>query len=251
MLETKDAPDFVAERIRARPRLKYIVPSSTPVVCFGDITQARVITIGINPSSSEFTKIQRQNRELLRGGERRLSNYESLDFVQGSELSKNQVDQVWSDCLNYFDGPFYEKWFSKMEQFVVNPLGASYLERSAAHVDLIQWATDPLWQEMINTDPEEAEKHLAADLPFLLRQLDELSPDVIFLSGTPVVETLSELFNLEFWGKTSVEEKRAQNKLFTGKFKNAVVLGTSMNVPDSHTSNAHREFLATWIKNQI
>ena len=43
-------PDFVAERIKTPANLQYIVEDSTPVVCFGDITKAKALTIGINPS---------------------------------------------------------------------------------------------------------------------------------------------------------------------------------------------------------
>ena len=155
-------PEYVTERISRPATLKYIVDKSTPVVCFGDITKAEVITIGINPSSSEFTKVSNQERKLLADSERRLFDLESLLAPSTESLTPEQVETVWQGCLNYFDGPYYAKWFSKMQETVLAPVGASYVGRTAAHLDLIQWATDPLWKEMLEQDEEAAKEHLAA-----------------------------------------------------------------------------------------
>jgi hypothetical protein len=104
---------------------------------------------------------------------------------------------------------------------------------------------------MKEEDPAEAAAHLDADLPFLIEQLEQSEPEIIFLSGTPVVESLTELFSLKFVEKTAAQGKSSQNSLYVGSWKNAAVLGTSMNVPDSHTSNAHRDFLSKWIASKI
>jgi len=244
-------PDFVADRIKTPASLKYIVEGSTPVVCFGDITQAKALTIGINPSSSEFTKLVEKQRVLLTGGERRLADLKYLEAEETQALNDDQVSQVWQSCLDYFDGPYYKSWFPKMQDTVLSPVNFSYVGRSAAHLDLIQWATDPLWQDMDDEDPKEAAAHLKADLPFLIKQIEESDAEFIFLSGTPVVESLTELFGLKFVEKTAAEGKSKQNSLYMGSWKNAVVLGTSMNVPDSHTSNAHRDFLSKWIASKF
>ena len=244
-------PDYVSKRISTPATLKYIVKKSTPVVCFGDITKAQVVTIGINPSSSEFTKVANHQRTLLTGAERRLSDLESLGAEATESLSQNQIETVWNDCLNYFDGPYYAKWFSKMQETILTPAHASYEGRTAAHLDLIQWATDPLWKEMLELDPTAAREHLAADLPFLEQQINDSSPKLFFLSGSPVIDALKVKFQLEDAGKTQVEGKRGQYKLYLGKWKDSLVLGSTMNIPDAHTSNAHREFLAEWISSQI
>jgi hypothetical protein len=243
-------PDFVAERIKTPASLKYIVEGSTPVVCFGDITQAKALTIGINPSSSEFTKLVEKQRVLLTGGERKLADLKYLGVAETQGLNDDQVSQVWQGCLDYFDGPYY-KWFLKMQDTILSPISFSYVGRSAAHLDLIQWATDPLWQKMKEEDPAEANAHLDADLPFLIEQLKHSEPEFIFLSGTPVIESLTELLSLKFVEKTAAQGKSSQNSLYIGEWKNSVVLGTSMNVPDFQTSNAHRDFLSKWIASKF
>ena len=89
-------PDYVSKRISIPATLKYIVEKSTPVVCFGDITKAKVITIGINPSSSEFTKIANQERRLLTHSERRLSD---LEFLAASSTESLKADQIEKQFL--------------------------------------------------------------------------------------------------------------------------------------------------------
>jgi hypothetical protein len=246
-----NVPGYVSDRILRAASLKYIVEKSTPVVCFGDVMKAKVITIGINPSSSEFTKVANNERILLTGNERRLSDLNSLGAASTETLNEAQVEAIWRDCLNYFDGPYYKKWFNKMQETVVSPARASYEGRTAAHLDLIQWATDPLWKEINDLDSESAQQLLSADLPFLEQQINESSAGYFFLSGSPVIMSLMDKFQLQEVGKTQVEGKRAQNKLYVGIWKDAVVLGSTMNIPDSHTSNSHREYLSDWIETQL
>jgi hypothetical protein len=244
-------PDYVSKRISRPASLKYIVEGSTPVVCFGDITRAQVVTIGINPSSSEFTKIVNHERVLLTGAERRLSDLQYLKASSTESLSTNQIATIWHDCLNYFDGPYYEKWFSKMQETVVTPARGSYEGRTAAHLDLIQWATDPLWKDMLEIDAVVAQEHLSADFPFLDQQINESSAKFFFLSGSPVIDSLRYKFQLQEVGKTRVEGKRGQNRLYIGNWNDALVLGTTMNIPDSYTSNAHRNYLSSWIEREL
>jgi hypothetical protein len=244
-------PDYVAKRISTPATLKYIVEKSTPIVCFGDITKAEVVTIGINPSSSEFTKLASDERVLLTGAERRLSDLQSLGAKSTESLDSDQIETIWHDCLNYFDGPYYKKWFSKMQETVVTPTRASYEGRTAAHLDLIQWATDPLWKDMLEIDEAAAQEHIAADHPFLEQQINDSSAKIFFLSGSPVIDALKDKFQLQDAGKTQAEGKRGQNNLYVGKWKDALVLGSTMNIPDSHTSNAHRDYLSRWIESKL
>jgi hypothetical protein len=45
------------------------------------------------------------------------------------------------------------KWFDQMEEFVLTNTGYSYFDGTACHLDLIQWATDPVWSsELITKD---------------------------------------------------------------------------------------------------
>ena len=138
-----------------------------------------------------------------------------------------------------------------MQDTILTPAGASYEGRTAAHLDLIQWATDPLWKDMLEVDDAAAREHLANDFPFLEAQINDSSANLLFLSGSPVIDALKNKFQLQDAGKTAAVGKRGQNNLYVGPWKGALVLGSTMNIPDSHTSNAHREYLSGWIKSKI
>jgi hypothetical protein len=64
-------PDYIVERIRRPPPEGCeVVPGSTPVIAFGDVRTARVATLGLNPSKSEF--LNKHGQELT-GAHRRLA----------------------------------------------------------------------------------------------------------------------------------------------------------------------------------
>jgi hypothetical protein len=68
------------------------------------------------------------------------------------------------------------------------------------------------------------------------------------LSGKTVVESLQDIFSLQYLEKTEVEGKDYQYSLYLGDFNGTPVYGTSMNISDSHTSDLHREYLSLWIR---
>ena len=67
-----------------------VIPKTTPVISFGDITNAKIATLGINPSSNEFLS----GGKLLPSEQTRLADNE--EFIAGA------VD-IWFRNKNYFD----------------------------------------------------------------------------------------------------------------------------------------------------
>ena len=65
------------------------------------------------------------------------------------------------------------------------------------------------------------------------------------------INNLSSEMNLQNVGKTKVAEKEKQYELFTGEFQGIRVFGSTMNVSDSRTSNAHRLYLNMWLREMI
>ena len=128
---------------RAVPRVSEVVPGSTPVLAFGDLCRARVATLGINPSGREFI----ENGRLLSGPRRRLATLKSLAAESAELLTDEQICTVIGDCAAYFDpgrNP-YRTWFDPLDQVLRDGLGVSYYDGSACHLDLVQWATNPVW----------------------------------------------------------------------------------------------------------
>lgn len=150
----------VANRIRrAAPHNGYVVQGSLPVVSFGDMGRARVATLSLNPSDREFL---RQDGSWLLGDQKRLESLVSLGAEHPSNLTEEQVTQVVQRCEQYFDGPWFGQWFSHLERLLKVTGVGSYLDGSACHLDLVQWATRPKagdiprpdWDAMVEEDKE-------------------------------------------------------------------------------------------------
>ena len=248
---TSHVPDFIVNRI-CRPTLsKYVVPGSTPIPFFGNFLNSHVYTIGINPSHKEFLT---STGSLLKASEKRLQDLESLE-IRSEEwppvLDEGHALKVYEGCMQYFrKNPYH--WFNSLENAVNLPLRASYFKGNACHLDLVQWATNPIWSKILKEDTSDASYLLESDLPFLLNQISWLkknNPNLksFVLSGKTVIDALQNVFALEFKGTTQADDKESQYSLYIGDLEGTPVYGTSMNISDSHTSNSHREYLANWL----
>ena len=90
-----------------------------PISFFGDVLNAKVITVGLNPSDGEIRG---------RGWHQPISSAE-----------------IYERLLNYFNNPQFRShpWFEAWER-ALNEIGVSYADGTAAHVDLCPWATRPM-----------------------------------------------------------------------------------------------------------
>ena len=171
----------VIERAMATyPDIPEIVKYSTPVVSFGYPVGSRVATLGINPSSNEF-QIGNGNKEPLASSEKRLVDTEVLGLDNNQSLSRDQAIEVINGCYTYFNNKPYS-WFDDLDNYVLKPTGSSYKDGSACHLDLVQWATDPVWQ---NEKMSKSKRKilLDSDKEFLEYQLSNYDFDYVFLNG--------------------------------------------------------------------
>jgi hypothetical protein len=171
------------------------------------------------------------------------------------QVGFENAEKIYDSCINYFSNNPYN-WFEKIEKTINSAFNTSFYNSSAAHVDLVQWATDPVWSLVEKKDPTIARHLIEIEKPLLLEHLSWLKRtnsqlSVIFLSGRTVISNLTEEFNLKSSGMTKVRGKNRQNELFTGVFQDVKVFGTTMNVSDSYTSNAHRMYLNQWLRDRI
>jgi len=139
---------FLYERLRADP-IPSTVQGSLPVLFFGDPSASVIATIGINPSRQEYNSA---NGQELDGTQRRFETLHSLGASCRSSLDDNQANAAIKRMRQYFDPnqPVYS-WFSGLCR-VVEGMGASFRDRSAAHLDLVQEATDPVWSQLLKAD---------------------------------------------------------------------------------------------------
>lgn len=179
-------PAYVADRIRQPvPDGCSVVPGSTPVVVFGDLRTATVATLGFNPSENEFV-----TNDGVPVDPRRLSTYVSLGVETLTMATDEQVAHVLTECYEYFHHNPYYTYFKPSENLLQATVGASYLDGTACHLDLIQWATDPVFGKL----PSAVRKKLiAADQEFLRQQLLVENVRLILLNGSGVIDAVRKM----------------------------------------------------------
>lgn len=156
-------PQQSALRSRLRqPESASRVPGSLPVLFFGDLIRAEVASVGLNPSDQEYLS---RAGVLLSGLAQRFAALESLAATDRASLSEAQCADAVDWMRNYYEPgrPIYGSWFNALTR-VVEGFGASFHDRSAAHLDLVQESTSPVWSAL---PQDERQALLDRDLPFL------------------------------------------------------------------------------------
>jgi hypothetical protein len=135
-------PEYLTAMVRrAPPAIAAVVARSTPVISFGNPLRAPVATLGINPSVAEFC----DGGVLMADHQRRLATLDSLGAKNCEQLTEQQVAEVIGDCLGYFSRRPYMRWFGPLDELLQGSLAVSFMDGTACHLDLVQWATDPVW----------------------------------------------------------------------------------------------------------
>lgn len=201
-------PEYVIQRIRHdHPDEANVIPGSTPVICFGDPSRARVATIGSNPGPSAF----------LEDGKLTSRYFETLESLQIATLrqaSAGAIERICARCVNYFSLPYHRQWFGPQKE-IVKMADASYLEGSACHLDLVQWATRPDWNDLSR---EARRKLLAADTWFLREQLENsTSIEVLLLNGKTVLRDFSNAFEQTLVPAGHFVDGNVTLRFFTGE----------------------------------
>ncbi len=157
------------------------VKGSLPVLFFGDLARARVATIGLNPSRQEY--LSPSGKE-LEGPVRRFETLGSLRAGERASLTTAQCGKAIQTMRAYFGPtkPVYS-WFRPLAR-VVEGLGASFADGSAAHLDLVQEATDPTWSSLPKQDREDL---VVRDLAFLRWQIEAFDLSILVCTSATVL----------------------------------------------------------------
>ncbi len=233
---------YVEKRIREIPLPNMnIVSGSTPVVAFGNAQISRVATLGLNPSKYEFLD---KNGIELTGSERRLETLNSLEIKNRKNISNWQVKQTLNSCNNYFDNRPYS-WFNKLEK-VLKHFEVSYYSSTACHLDLVQWATDPVWGSI----PEEIKTILIKrDRNFLSKQLTNENIEILLLNGRSVINEFQVAFECNLSKHIKLEEGKLLSEIYQGYlFGKIKVIAWSINLQSSRgVTNTFVETIAQTI----
>jgi hypothetical protein len=170
-----------------------IIPWSCPVPAFGNLSNARVATLGINPSNREF--VDNLGRELS-GGSRRFHTLNSLGLECWSEAKAQHLQLILHSCMTYFSTNPYDGWFKQLD-FILGETSSSYYPsllmgdgNEACHLDLIPYATSSKWTSLTPNQRELLLSFSGNVLGLLLRD----SPvTLLVLNGSAVVNNFQSI----------------------------------------------------------
>ena len=202
-----------------------IVERSIPIPFFGDIENARVATISINPSFREF---QDKNKNLLKLSEKRFVDREDLAIQDTDTLNDLQANLVYDSLLNYFneDHKPYKSWFNWLDKYAGNMLKASYYNGSMVHLDIYPWATKEKWSDLDEIYRERA----LQNYNLLKGILKEQSFDYVYINGKEVKEQLEKYFETKI-----IENKQGQWTIYKYKLGNKTMfIGSSCYLKNAH-----------------
>lgn len=184
--------DFV-DRIETERLAKHgIIPWGCPVPFFGDLIDARVATVGINPSNREF--VAGNGSELI-GNQRRFPTLKSLNRVSWSDIKSNHLEEITEACIDYFYRAPYDRWFKTMEKIAQAARTSLYVKGGGAcHVDLVPYATHAKWGTLMQSERKALLKISARPLGNLL---SESSIKILILNGRSVVSEFEQLTGTE------------------------------------------------------
>jgi hypothetical protein len=208
----------------------FIVKPSIPILFFGDTekyfrSKVKVVTVGLNPSKSEFPEDERflrfpKVKEIY------------LDLFHGKNY-----DKYLSALNNYFRIKPYKKWFDSFEA-ILNGLNCSYYGKqgnTALHTDLCSpLATDPTWSKL----PKKHQAKLELEGTRLWHSLIKfLSPDVIIISVAEKHLGKIEFPKLEKWSSIYTVQRRNPYEIKMSKIKikedyiSIIIFGRAANTP--------------------
>jgi hypothetical protein len=148
---------------------------------------------------------------------------------------------VLAACTSYFQRNPYRRWFDQLQR-ILEPLGVSYDDGSAAHLDLVQWATDPVWRHL---SPPTRARLLRDDATFLRQQLENEQIAVLLLNGRSVIAQLQHAFSIPLAVSQRITSGRLTTELVTGVLGRCAIIGWSTNLQSSFgVTGALREHLA-------
>jgi hypothetical protein len=237
---------YVIDMVRRKaPANCGVIGGSTAVVSFGNFREARVATLGINPSKREFLT---KDGEWLPEPERRLATYESLGLRPSEDISFEQAVQIVSESDNYFDKNAYE-WFDNLETFLDCGFDASYYDGSACHLDLSHWATDPVWGKL---SKQQQQILLEDGVQYLRSQLAEKNITHVIVNGAQVWNEIkrSGLAEFEDKGKITFSKNKTSCTLRVGYGEGTTFLGWTANIPSSFgsTEKKFHDELCQWLR---
>lgn len=229
-------PEHLVDRaMRVPPDDCAVVPGSTPVVAFGHPLHPEVATLGINPSSGEFLS---RDGSLLSGGKRRLATLDSLGVATSADIDNAAAAKIVDESATYFHRRPYH-WFNALDKVLSAALGVSYRDDTAAHLDLVQWATDPVWRHLEDTVRA---RLLSEDRPFLTGQLSHDGYRLVVVAGKTACDWVQRA-GLVVWKSVARLDGTPSATFYVGDASSPRFVGWSCNLQSQPGARRHIEGL--------
>lgn len=154
------------------------------------------------------------------------------------------------ECATYSHRNPYRLWFDPLDDVLKLGAQASYYDDSACHLDLVQWATDPVWGQI--NDAAVRQALLDDGVPHLQAQLRQNNVRLVVVNGRQVLKQVTKLglADLEEVGRISAG--KVSYRLYAGVGGGVRWLGWSVNLQSSWgISTAFKHELASWLAEQV
>lgn len=170
-----------------------VIPWSSPIPSFGDLSCSTVATLGLNPSNREFVDI---NGKELDGDFRRFHTLKSLGIRNWSNADVKHRKMILDSCSKYFYQNPYDGWFKGLDR-IISGTKASYYDKTikACHLDLIPYATACKWTEL-SAQQRLLLLSLTGDTLGLL--IKDSPIRLLILNGKTVIENLQVVAGVNF-----------------------------------------------------
>ena len=165
-----------------------VISWGSPIPSFGDVSRAKLATLGLNPSNREF--VDAVGTE-LDGSLRRFHTLTSLGLHRWSDARPSHFASIYESCRRYFQNNPYDAWFKRLD-YIASGTSASYYDSvgSACHLDLIPYATARKWTDVAQKQRSSLLLAVGDTLGLLLRD----SPvKLLLLNGRTVVENFERI----------------------------------------------------------
>jgi len=236
-----------------------VLPWAAPIPVFGNISRAKVATVGLNPSDLEFID---QTGSELTDGSRRFHTLSSLQLSEWVDADARQIELMLESCFLYFTRNPYNRWFRPLDK-IMSSTPFSLYRSGACHLDLVPYATSPTWGKL---SPQQRRKLLAINADILPLILKESKIQILILNGKSVAEnfqamTGSTLRQIEMPAWTLPSGNRHRGFAYRGEIdrltgislpKPLLVLGYNHNMQSSFGITADvRQRIGSWIATEV
>lgn len=195
-----------------------VIRWSCPVPAFGDLSSARVASLGLNPSNREFVD---ESGNELQGSLRRFHTLNSLGLKCWSDVDARHLCLIQESCKNYFGGNPYDRWFKKLDQIIAGTETSYYsVQNGACHLDLIPYATACKWNELTSKQRALLVSIAGDTLGLILR---DSQIRILVLNGRSVVEQFQDIAGVSLesqempaWSLPRHEKSSVKGVAYTG-----------------------------------